>query len=142
MDFTLEPEDAKWVQEQITKIYDEIKQTTPNGRAFSETVQTIIEREKNWVSLCQRLTRSHSDVSKKVRWKNGLCEPFDMPALDPPMEIRAKEGLAKLNEPLEEYQHKLGSEALSEIWAMGYRDLDELTRLPRCDSSDPQLAEI
>ena len=50
MDFTLEPDDAKWVQETIAKVYDEIKQTAPNGRAFSETVQTILEREKNWVN--------------------------------------------------------------------------------------------
>lgn len=33
---------------------------------------------------------------------------------------------AKMREPLEEYKHKLGSEALTEIWAMGYRDLYDL----------------
>ena len=49
MDFTLQPDDAKWVQETITKVFDEMKQTTPNARAFAETVQTVLEREKNWV---------------------------------------------------------------------------------------------
>lgn len=51
MDFTLEPADAKWVQETMTKVTEELRQTTPNGRAFAETVQAILEREKNWVSI-------------------------------------------------------------------------------------------
>lgn len=51
MDFTLEPADVKWVQETVTKVSEELRQTTPNGRVFAETVQTILEREKNWVSM-------------------------------------------------------------------------------------------
>lgn len=50
MDFTLEPADAKWAQDTMEKVYEELRQTAPNGRAFAETVQTIIERENNWVS--------------------------------------------------------------------------------------------
>ena len=57
MDFTLEPEDAKWVQETMTKVSEELRQTTPNGKAFAETVQTILEREKNWVSRCAQYER-------------------------------------------------------------------------------------
>ena len=55
-----------------------------------------------------------------------MCEPFEKPPLEPPIELSAKPQLAKLNEPMEEYEHKLGSEALTEIWAMGYRDLRDL----------------
>jgi THO complex subunit 1 len=49
MDFTLDPADAKWAQETMAKVYEELRQTAPNGRAFAETVQTILERENNWV---------------------------------------------------------------------------------------------
>ena len=67
MDFTLQPDDAKWVQETITKVFDEMKQTTPNARAFAETVQTVLEREKNWVScrtfvLCRPLNMVLKDT--------------------------------------------------------------------------------
>lgn len=51
MDFTLEIDDAKWVQETIAKAYEELRQTTPNGRAFAETIQIILDRERNWVRL-------------------------------------------------------------------------------------------
>ena len=50
MDFTLQEDDVKWVQDTMSKVYDELRQTTPNSRAFTETVQTILEREKNWVT--------------------------------------------------------------------------------------------
>lgn len=50
MDFTLEPDDAKWVTEMAVKVYEEIRQTAPNGRGFADTVQTILDRERNWVS--------------------------------------------------------------------------------------------
>lgn len=50
MDFMLQPDDAKWVLDTIAKVYEELRQTAPNGRAFAETVQIILEREKNWVS--------------------------------------------------------------------------------------------
>ena len=49
MDFVLQPDDAKWVQDMITRSYEELRHTAPNGRAFAETVQIILEREKDWV---------------------------------------------------------------------------------------------
>ena len=60
MGFALEPDDAQWVQETITRTTEELEQMAPNGRAFSETVQVILEHEKTW-----------------IRWKNELCTPFD-----------------------------------------------------------------
>jgi len=50
MEFTLDGEDVKWVQDTIARTYEELRLTAPNGRAFAETVQTILERERNWVS--------------------------------------------------------------------------------------------
>ena len=49
MDFTLQPDDAKWVQDTLNRAFEEMRQTTPNGRVFAETVQTILERDRNWV---------------------------------------------------------------------------------------------
>jgi len=109
MDFTLEQDDAKWVHEMIVKAYEELRQTTPNGRAFAETVQTILDRERNW-----------------VRWKNDLCNLFDKDSLSESLEDRAAPLLEKSRQPIAKYKHKLGSEALTEIWAMGYRDLYDL----------------
>ncbi|KAK2461523.1 hypothetical protein APHAL10511_005986 [Amanita phalloides] len=116
MDFTLEPSDAQWVQETIIKAMEELRQTTPNGRAFAETVSIILERERNW-----------------VRWKNELCAPFDKSPwsaeiqgssgglLDATAEVRRE-----MTEPPEDWPWSLGSEPLTEIWEMGYRDLQDL----------------
>ncbi|KAH8119730.1 THO complex subunit 1 transcription elongation factor-domain-containing protein [Phellopilus nigrolimitatus] len=109
MDFTLQPDDTKWAQDTIARVYEELRQTTPNGRAFAETVQTILEREKNW-----------------VQWKNDMCSPFDKEPLPVSVEEETAHLRQKMREPMEDYKHKLGSEALTEIWAMGYRDLYDL----------------
>ncbi|KAG6849396.1 hypothetical protein H0H93_008842, partial [Arthromyces matolae] len=117
MDFTLEPTDAQWIQETINRAMEELRQTTPNGRAFSEAVSVILEREKNW-----------------VRWKNHLCAPFDKA----PARFTIEEGKvgtlfeataderAKMREPPEDYPWSHGSEALTEIWEMGCRGLTDL----------------
>jgi hypothetical protein len=117
MDFTLEPSDAQWAQETMNKAIDELRQTTPNGRAFADTVNVILEREKNW-----------------VKWKNELCSPFDKEPWFTLSEDGEKLGLEastqdirrKFREDPEEWPWKLGSEPLTEIWQMGYRDLHDL----------------
>ncbi|KAI0095149.1 THO complex subunit 1 transcription elongation factor-domain-containing protein [Irpex rosettiformis] len=124
MDFTLKSTEAQWVQETMHKVSEELRQTTPSGRAFAETVYVILEREKNW-----------------VKWKSELCAPFDkMPWAE---EIEAevnglmqkeKVGIEeathnarkKRREKPEPWPHELGSEPLTEIWLMGYRDLTDL----------------
>lgn len=118
MDFTLEPEDAQWVQETLNKAMEELKQTTPNGRAFAETIQTIMEREKNW-----------------VKWKNELCASFDKETWSTTINGEkvglfeaTKELRDKMREPRGDWPHLLGTEPLTEIWQMGYRDLDDLER--------------
>ncbi|KAF8215799.1 THO complex subunit 1 transcription elongation factor-domain-containing protein [Mycena galopus ATCC 62051] len=116
MDFTLEPAQAEWVQETHTKVMDELKQTTPNGRAFAETVSAILEREKNW-----------------VKWKNELCTAFDKEPWSEEvdgqkvgLEEATRDIRRKMREPAKEWPWALGSESLTEIWAMGYRDLTDL----------------
>lgn len=49
MDFTLSPTDAKWAQDTWAKAMEELKATTPNGKAFADTVAIILDRERNWV---------------------------------------------------------------------------------------------
>jgi hypothetical protein len=60
VEFTLEPADVQWVQETQLKCIEELKQTVPNSRLFTDLVNTMLEREKSW-----------------VRWKNEQCMPFD-----------------------------------------------------------------
>jgi THO complex subunit 1 len=57
MDFTLSPTDAKWAQDTWIKAMDELKATTPNGKAFADTVAAILDRERNWVR-CTNFIRS------------------------------------------------------------------------------------
>ncbi len=120
IDFTLEPDDTQWVQETITRTTEELRQTAPNGRAFSETVQVILEREKNW-----------------IKWKNELCTPFDRESWREEVEVdgeKRKVGLEEATEGArkmmrmdpESWPHRYGSEPLTEIWEMGYRDLWDL----------------
>ncbi|KAJ7687342.1 hypothetical protein B0H17DRAFT_684554 [Mycena rosella] len=95
---------------------DELKQTAPNGRTFAETVSAILEREKNW-----------------VKWKNQLCEAFDKEPWSTDLDGR-KVGLEEatrairqsMREPPADWPWMLGTEPLSEIWEMGYRDLYDL----------------
>lgn len=125
MDFVLEPDDATWVQEMINKVYEEMRQTTPNGRAFAETVQAILEREKNWV---RKFHKSFVVLlmKRQIRWKNDLCPPFEKDPLPETLEQRNAQMFDKLKEQPEPYKHKLGTAPLTEIWALGYRDLHDL----------------
>ncbi|KAJ7204388.1 THO complex subunit 1 transcription elongation factor-domain-containing protein [Mycena pura] len=116
MDFTLEPAQAEWVQETLAKVMDELKQTAPNGRAFADTVSTILEREKNW-----------------VKWKNELCTAFDkepwfaeIAGRRVGLEEATRDTRQRMREPPKEWSSRLGSEPLTEIWDMGYRDLLDL----------------
>lgn len=116
MDFVLEPEDATWVQDLINKVTEELRQTAPNGRQFSDTVSVILDRERNW-----------------VKWKNEICVPFDKGPWN--QEVDGQESgmfkatamlRAEMQAPPAPWQWNLGTEPLSEIWAMGYRDLWDL----------------
>ena len=69
MDFTLSPADAKWAQETWAKAMEELKATTPNGKAFADTVVAILDRERNWVrrkrSYLFKCSRAFSDQMEK-----------------------------------------------------------------------------
>lgn len=123
MEFTLEEANLQWVQETITRATEELRQTAPNGRAFAETVHVILERDKNW-----------------IKWKDSLCPSFDLAAWSTEIEdesgVKRNVGLEeatrdvrkKMREEPPEWEHSHGSESLTEIWAMGYRDLTDLQR--------------
>lgn len=113
--------------ETITRANEELRQTSPNGRGFAETVNVILEREKNW-----------------VKWKNELCAPFDKEPWsvvdevedDSGKKVKRKMGMEestrearrKMVQDPPEWEHSLGSAPLTEIWEMGYRDLRDLQR--------------
>lgn len=113
MEFTLEEQDAKWVSDTINKVMDELKQTSPNGRVFADTVHTILDREKNW-----------------IKWKNELCTPFDKEPYSEEIDGKkvglfeaTAEDRKKMREPPPDWKYKLGTESLTEIWEDGYTDL-------------------
>ena len=120
IDFTLQAADAQWVQEMITRPTEELRQTAPNGRAFAETVQVILEHEKN----C-------------VRSKNERCTPFDREPWSEEIEadgVKRKVGFKEATEEVhkkmrmdpEPWPYRDGSAPLTEIWEMGYQDLYDL----------------
>lgn len=61
-----------------------------------------------------------------MKWKNDLCNPFDKEPLPVSLEESTAPQRKLMRKELTEYKHKLGSAALTEIWAMGYRDLYDL----------------
>ncbi|KAJ3934740.1 MAG: THO complex subunit 1 transcription elongation factor-domain-containing protein [Lentinula lateritia] len=98
------------------------------GREFASTVQSLLEREKGW-----------------IRWKNELCDGtvFEKGVWGkegrrkkPKTMYEASHGLrAKMRGPFysteenqRDWQWDLGTEALTEIWTMGYRGLEDLER--------------
>ncbi|OJA18064.1 hypothetical protein AZE42_05422 [Rhizopogon vesiculosus] len=116
MDFTLESADAQWVSDTIAKASAELRSTAPNGPTFADTVNVILDREKNW-----------------VKWKNDLCAPFDREPWSADvdgkkvgMEEATREARSRRRENPEPWQWNLGSESLTEIWEMGYSDLSDL----------------
>ncbi|KAF5323330.1 hypothetical protein D9611_005535 [Ephemerocybe angulata] len=133
MDFTLEPADEQWVHESIQKVTEELKQTTPNGRQFAETVSTILEREKNW-----------------VKWKAAMCEPaFDKQPWSEEVDGKIEGDMwkatsakrLKMQEPAEPWKWALGTKSLTEVWAFGYRNPDDLeAKGKQFDPPEPKAA--
>lgn len=82
-------------------------------------MNVILDREKNW-----------------VKWKNELCAPFDKESWSAEVDGRqvgleevTRETRKKMREEPKDLPWKLGSAPLTEIWEMGYRDLDDLKRI-------------
>ena len=50
-DFTLDATQLAWVKETWAKVMTELRATAPNGKSFGDTVATVLDREKNWVSF-------------------------------------------------------------------------------------------
>ena len=122
MEFSLEEQETQWVQETLTKVMEELRQTTPNGRTFADTVAVILEREKNW-----------------VKWKNELCTPFDKEPWSQDVDdkkvglLEATQGIReRLRESPSDWKWKLGTEPLTEIWEMGYTDPRDLQNPFQC----------
>ncbi|KAF8577019.1 hypothetical protein K439DRAFT_1418542 [Ramaria rubella] len=113
MDFTLSASDAKWAQDTWEKAIDELKATTPNGKAFSDTVAAVLERERNW-----------------IKWKNDLCPPFDKGAMQPSLEEQTREKRRTLMEPTPAWRYKWGTEALTETWETGFQSVRDCENPP------------
>ncbi|KAJ3834145.1 THO complex subunit 1 transcription elongation factor-domain-containing protein [Lentinula raphanica] len=91
--------------------------TRLTATSFASTVQSLLEREKGW-----------------IQWKNDLCDWTVRRTKKPKTMYAATRGLrAKMRGPFysteetqKDWPWDLGTEALTEIWAMGYRGLEDL----------------
>jgi THO complex subunit 1 len=116
MEFTLEGDAVQWVSDTIVRAQEELRQTAPAGRVFTDAVVGVLERERNW-----------------VRWKNDLCSPFDRePESGSTLDERTRATREAMRAEPEEWPHALGSAPLTEIWEMGYRDLWDLENPFQC----------
>jgi len=55
----LSDEQNRWINDARGRVYTLLKETPPNGEAFSAAVRHILQREEQWIS-----------------WKNDGCPPF------------------------------------------------------------------
>ncbi|KAE9406932.1 hypothetical protein BT96DRAFT_933839 [Gymnopus androsaceus JB14] len=153
---TSETDPVRWTNVTIARTIEELRQTQPppssssgsssnglsglSGRSFAETVQVILEREKGW-----------------VKWKNDLCDAgvFEKGAWEAETEIetesegvngegeagtkKRKLGMYEATRSVrartaaavaekKDWGWNLGTEALTEVWEMGYRELYDLER--------------
>lgn len=126
MDFTLADTDENWVKEVNGKVILELRLTAPEGREFEETMRVILEREQNWVSVPDLSRKSLTSALDKIKWKNGLCQPFEKNPIPEEAEEEIRVKRRQLMTPPETWKWSYGTEALSEIWEMGYRDVYNL----------------
>ncbi|TRM61628.1 THO complex subunit 1 transcription elongation factor-domain-containing protein [Schizophyllum amplum] len=124
MDFTLESDNERWVIETYRKAMEELRQTTPNGRIFADTVAVILEREKNWVT-----------------WKAIMCPPFDKePWFEEvntlsgekrritSLREATKRARSSLHQKPPPWKHSHGSASLTEVWEFGYEGIEDLAK--------------
>lgn len=141
-------EDEKWIRETYAKVLTEIRNTGFDGRSFANTIQVILERDKNW-----------------VRWKNDICPPMDKTAAQARLN-RATRDAGKDEETLKREDEErwnnafrrfvpssegidpdppqpYGTENLEEIWEyQGVKELDDLKspyEIPTIDRLANQL---
>lgn len=128
MDFTLEPAQAEWVTETSQKVMDELRQTAPNGRAFAEMVAVVLEREKGWVKWKNETcpTIEKQPWFQEIEEDNESAEGGEKKKRKVGLEEATKGLRRKMREPPAEWQWRLGSAPLTDIWDMGYRDLSDL----------------
>lgn len=132
MDFVLEAADEKWTADNWTKAMQELKATTPFGKEFADTVAVILQRERNWV--CNSLALiGHVLSFPQISWKNDLCPSFEKPAV-PSLDSDTIQARSEKLAPIADWEWKYGSEPLTDLFEMGYKDITDL--------EDPQRYEI
>ncbi|TFK56323.1 hypothetical protein OE88DRAFT_1740661 [Heliocybe sulcata] len=133
-DFTLDEDNAKWVQSTIDTVTREfLPSTFPNGVLFRDTVKAVLEQEKKWSEwkndVCPYYERLpwhkvvRDEKGNAVKDTNGKETHLSLETIIAPIR-------KKIREDPPEWEHRLGSAPLTEIWEMGYRDLRDLQRAP------------
>ncbi|KAL1738766.1 THO complex subunit 1 transcription elongation factor-domain-containing protein [Schizophyllum fasciatum] len=123
MDFTLEGENERWVQETWRRAMEELRQTAPNGKLFADTVSVILERERNWVAWKAVTCLPKFD---KAPWSEEIVGEDGQTRRVLSLREATEAARAKMREPPAPWPHPLGTEPLSEVWETGYRGLESL----------------
>jgi hypothetical protein len=137
--FVLHPDDETWVHETITRTHDELRATAPAGRAYDDSVRAMLERDRHWVrwkaELCPMFERepwsipevpTRMEQGRRVQDREPLPEKKARLAKYVGMWEDTKEKRETIRQSPPEWEHKLGSAPLTEIWAMGYRSMADL----------------
>ncbi|KZS93046.1 hypothetical protein SISNIDRAFT_485984 [Sistotremastrum niveocremeum HHB9708] len=124
MDFVLEAADEKWTADSWTKAMQELKATTPFGKEFADTVAVILQRERNWIS-----------------WKNDLCPSFEKPAV-PSLDSDTIQARSEKLAPIADWEWKYGSEPLTDLFEMGYKDITDLEDPQRFNDLESYVRQI
>lgn len=66
-------------------------------------------------------------MQRKVRWKNEQCKPFEKAPVSQEVEVELRTKRQKLADPPEPWKFSHGTRSLEEIWALGYKELYDLT---------------
>lgn len=125
----------KWVRATIQKATEGLQQTAPGGRAFAETVQAVLERDRNWILWKNDLCTPPFDKEPwSVLVEDGAVQVTSVDGAEPPPPTKRRIGLEeatrphrlKLRESPKEWEHALGNKFLTDIWDFGYRELADL----------------
>lgn len=121
--FTLEEADERWIRSTWREIQGLIREIQPDGRLFLESVLEVLKREANW-----------------IRWKTNSCPSIEKPPLTPEQISAFASARALLLRKPEPYPHKLGTAALSELWADGLKPPVAGTR--RVENEDGEYVTV
>jgi THO complex subunit 1 len=118
--FRLSDADNQWISDLEARTYTEISRTPPDGEYFVKTVRTVLQTERNWVSIGWldwfRVANLTDLRYLQALWKSELCPQFELPPLTEEASEKGIAGAKRLQQPFAPFPYKAGTAALSKLW--------------------------